>query len=467
MSRENWVGRDARTIAAAVGAGQVSARTVVEQHLRRVAECNGDLNALVTVCAEQALDAADGLDEQRRLGTNPGPLAGVPFTVKDLIATVGVRTTAGSRTLTDNIPTVDAPAVVALKAAGAILIGKTNTPEFGACGLTRNELFGTTASPVRPDGVFRSPGGSNGGESASIAAGMSVLGLGTDFGGSVRWPAHCTGLSSVRPTIGRIDPEGQYPGVLSGGRLLANPATMHGTIQTVGPLARNLGDVTLALRVLSRPYVAWTEPDTVCVDDLDIRWAPGEGTMPVDDEIVEAVRSAARSLDACEYDGRSLARGNALFGALRSVETHADILALKGDSGHSYDPDTAAILAAVYERASADVEALWADRAVLIDEFLSETGDVLILPVVSVLAPPIGVESFEVGGQSLAWMDALASSRAVSMLGLPSVVVLIGLSRNGLPIGVQVVARPFHEHVALAVAARMTTVATTLCPSAT
>ncbi len=137
MSRESWVGRDARSIAEAVRSGQASARTVVEEHLARVDECNGELNALVTVCAEDARAAADNLDERRLLGETLGPLAGVPFTVKDLIATAGVRTTAGSRTLADNIPAVDAPAVAAFKAAGAILIGKTNTPEFGACGLTR------------------------------------------------------------------------------------------------------------------------------------------------------------------------------------------------------------------------------------------------------------------------------------------------------------------------------------------
>ena len=456
MSRESWVGRDARSIAEAVRSGQVSARTVVEEHLARVGECNVELNALVTVCAEEARTAADALDERRLLGETLGPLAGVPFTVKDLIATAGVRTTAGSRTLADNVPAVDAPAVAAFKAAGAILIGKTNTPEFGACGLTRNELFGTTASPVRPDGVVRSPGGSSGGESASVAAGMSVLGLGTDFGGSVRWPAHCTGLTSVRPTLGRVDPEGQYPGVLSDGRVLANPATMHGTIQTIGPLARNLGDAALALRVLSMPHFSWSEPDSVDVDDLDIRWATGEGTIPVDEEIRSAVRTVAISLDASEYDGLALPRANALFGALRSVETHADIHSLAAGSAHSFDADITAMLAAGRDRSSAEVEALWADRAVLISEFLGEMGDALILPVASVLAPPLGVESFEVDGRKLTWMDALASCRAISVLGLPSVVVPVGLSRNGLPIGVQVVARPFREHVALSVAARIT-----------
>ncbi|MDF2899852.1 MAG: glutamyl-tRNA amidotransferase, partial [Rhodococcus erythropolis] len=131
MSRESWVGRDARSIAEAVRSGQASARTVVEDHLARVDECNGELNALVTVCAEESLAVADDLDERRLLGEALGSLAGVPFTVKDLIATAGVRTTAGSRTLADNVPAVDAPAVAAFKAAGAILIGKTNTPEFG------------------------------------------------------------------------------------------------------------------------------------------------------------------------------------------------------------------------------------------------------------------------------------------------------------------------------------------------
>jgi len=285
---------------------------------------------------------------------------------------------------------------------------------------------------------------------------MSVLGLGTDFGGSVRWPAHCTGLTSVRPTLGRVESEGQYPGVLSDGRVLANPATMHGTIQTIGPLARNLGDATLALRALSKPHLAWTEPDSVDVDDLDIRWAPGEGTMPVDAEILSAVRSVANSLDASEYDGLALSRANALFGALRSVETHVDIHSLAAGSAHSFDADITAMLAAGRDRSSTEVEALWADRAVLIAGFLDEMGDVLILPVASVLAPPLGVESFEVGGRELTWMDALASCRAISVLGLPSVVVPVGLSRNGLPIGMQVVARPFHEHVALSVAARIT-----------
>ena len=120
------------------------------------------------------------------------------------------------------------------------------------------------------------------------------------------------------------------------------------------------------------------------------------------------------------------------------------------------------MLAAGRDRSSAEVEALWADRAVLISEFLGEMGDALILPVASVLAPPLGVESFEVDGRKLTWMDVLASCRAISVLGLPSVVVPVGLSRNGLPIGVQVVARPFREHVALSVAARITSKAQAL-----
>ena len=238
---------------------------------------------------------------------------------------------------------------------------------------------------------------------------------------------------------------------------------MHGTIQTIGPLARNLGDATLALRVLSKPHFSWSEPDSVDVDDLDIRWAPGEGTMPVDEEIRSAVRTVAISLDASEYDGLALSRANALFGALRSVETHADIHSLAAGSAHAFDADITAMLAAGRDRSSAECgSAVGGSRGV--DQRIPRRDGrhTLILPVASVLAPPLGVESFEVDGRKLTWMDALASCRAISVLGLPSVVVPVGLSRNGLPIGVQVVARPFREHVALSVAARITSKAQAL-----
>jgi len=166
----SWVGSDAQTIARAVTNREVSASQVLDDHLAHIKARNPELNAVITVAEDQAIRAADDLDIRIGRGEDVGPLAGVPFTVKDLIATAGVRTTAGSRALEHNVPSVDAPAVAAMRAAGAILVGKTNTPEFGASGLTHNDLFGYTVNPLRPGGVSRSPGGSSGGEAAAISS---------------------------------------------------------------------------------------------------------------------------------------------------------------------------------------------------------------------------------------------------------------------------------------------------------
>ncbi len=447
----SWVGSDAQTIARAVTNREVSASQVLDDHLAHIKARNPELNAVVTVAEDQAIRAADDLDIRIGRGEDVGPLAGVPFTVKDLIATAGVRTTAGSRALEHNVPSVDAPAVAAMRAAGAILVGKTNTPEFGASGLTHNDLFGYTVNPLRPGGVSRSPGGSSGGEAAAIASGMSVVGLGTDFGGSVRWPAHCTGLRSVRPTIGRVDPDGQYPGVPSGDHLLTNPATMHGTLQTIGPMARTLDDAALVLRVLSSRQYRWTDPASVDLPRLDITWAPGDGTVPWTGDCRGRRRRRRTGSVPDRTEGAALSEGNDLFGTLRAVETHTDITELGTDFG----TNIATMLADARDVDRRLVERLWAQRAELVHRLLGEMGDVLVLPVASIPAPPLGEELFDVGGQSLTWAQALASCRAISVTGLPSVVVPVGSTRSGLPIGVQVVARPWCEHVALAVAARL------------
>ncbi|WP_051047974.1 amidase [Rhodococcus sp. AW25M09] len=444
-------------LAAAVRSGSLSAREVIEQHLDHIARTNADLNAIVTLAAESARREAHEIDARVARGEPVGALAGVPFTVKDLIATAGVRTTAGSFALADNVPRIDAPAVARMRAEDAVLIGKTNTPEFGSSGLTYNDMFGYTVNPLSPAGTKLSPGGSSGGESAAIASGMSVLGLGTDFGGSVRWPAHCTGLYSIRPTPGRVDPDGQYPGVMHDHRVLTNTATMHGAVQTIGPMARTLEDLTLALRVLSSPRYRWIDPAAVPIGKLDIRWAAGEGTIPVDAEIraateAAALRTASFVRTLAPYDGTALRSANDLFTQLRACETQTDI---EQYGPAEFSENIRTILAAVRPTSATEVEALWAKRAELQHRLLAEIGDVLILPVASILAPPLGETSFDVGGTTLSWSQALASSRAISILGLPSVVVPVATSESGLPIGIQIIARPWHEHHALAIAAAL------------
>ncbi|WP_247596013.1 MULTISPECIES: amidase [unclassified Rhodococcus (in: high G+C Gram-positive bacteria)] len=456
MLQANSIDIDARSLAEAVSSRSMSAHEVIEQHLAHIDRENPRLNAIVTVAAESARQAADEIDARLARGESVGALAGVPFTVKDLIATAGVRTTAGSTALAGNVPRVDAPAVARMRAEGAILIGKTNTPEFGASGLTHNDLFGYTLNPLSPDGIDRSPGGSSGGEASAIASGMSVVGLGTDFGGSVRWPAHCTGLCSVRPTGGRISPDGQYPGVMFDERVLTNAATMHGSVQTIGPMARNLDDLVLMLRVTSSPEYRWLDPAGVRLDELDVRWAAGEGTVPVSAEIVAAVTESADRLAPSvnsmrPYSGTALRKANDLFTRMRAAETQTDILQYGPATG--FGANIREILAAVRPAHSTDAEALWAERSVLRHELLSTMGDVLILPVASIVAPPIGETRFDVDGTVLSWSEALASSRAISILGVPSVVVPVATSESGLPIGVQIVARPWQEHNALAAAA--------------
>lgn len=448
-----WTGADAHSIAAGLRRREVTAREVIEEHLTLIAGQNPRLNAIVTITGDRALKEADALDTHLDRGASAGPLAGVPFTVKDLIATAGVRTTAGSRALVDNVPAVDAPAVAAMRAAGAILVGKTNTPEFGTSGLTDNELFGPTVNPLGTPETPRSPGGSSGGEAAAIASGMSTLGLGTDFGGSVRWPAHCTGLFSIRPTVGRVPADGQYPGVRAGDHVLSNPVTVHGTLQTVGPMARSLDDAALVLRVVSASHVAWTDPALVDVRRLDITWAAGEGTVPVDEDIVAAVREAAGRLGAREYRGAALAEGNALFGRLRATQTHTDIDGLA--SVDRFGASIRDMLSTAGQAGQREVEDLWAARARFVHRLLDEMGDVLVLPVASVGAPPLGLDRFGVAGRFLTWQEVLASCRTISLAGFPSVVVPVGETGDGMPIGVQIVARPFHEHVALAIAARL------------
>lgn len=450
------VGVAALEIARAVTAREITAREVVAQHLEHIAQTNPQLNAILTVAADEALRAADDVDRRLDRGESVGVLAGVPFTVKDLIATAGVRTTAGSAALLGNVPGIDAPAVARMRAQGAIMIGKTNTPEFGASGLTHNEHFGNTVNPLAPEGIPLSPGGSSGGESSSIASGMSAAGLGTDFGGSVRWPAHCTGLCSVRPTPGRVGDDGQYPGVMTGAGVLTNPVTLHGAVQMIGPLARNLEDLTALLRVLSEPQYRWVEPGTVDVAELDIRWADGEGNVPVDAEIRAAVAELASTLrpavrSVAKYDGAALAQAEPLFTAMRALETQTDVTQYGPPAGFS--GNTQAFLSAVRPVSTVELEARWSERTLLVERFLAEMGDLLVLPVASILAPGVDATEFPVGDQVLSWPQALASSRAISILGVPSVVVPVGTSASGLPIGVQIVARPWHEHEALALAA--------------
>ena len=236
MTTQKIYYNDATALAALVRDGEVSPVEVVRAHLRRIEDVNGRLNAIVTL-DDRAEDRAREAEAAAAAGALWGPLHGVPITVKDCVDTAGLRTTRGSRLFSDHVPAADATVVQRLTDAGAIVIGKTNMPEFALWWETDNVVFGRTENPWLQG---RTPGGSSGGEAAAIASGMSPLGIGSDVGGSIREPANYCGIVGLKATHGRVPLTAHWPDVLL--------RFMH-----VGPMARTVRDVALALSVIAGP----------------------------------------------------------------------------------------------------------------------------------------------------------------------------------------------------------------------
>lgn len=460
-------GRPAGELARLVSAGLVSATEVVADHLDRIAALNPQLNAFVHVATEAALADAAAVDAARARGERLGPLAGVPFSVKDVISVAGMPFTAGSRALAGHLGTEDAPSVARLRAAGAICLGKTNTPEFALWTLTWNELFGYTANPL-PRQLDRSPGGSSGGEAAAVAAGLSAFGLGSDFGGSVRWPAHCTGLSSLRPTPGVVDSSGQLPGSRTHGQWRLAPGSLQAELQVVGPMARSVADVQLVTDVLAdrgagRGAAAPAPGRDPAPDLAEVRmgWCRGEGTTPVAAPIVEAVATVADLLGqdlvraVPETAPAALAEAAGLFREVRATDPTADIRAHLGAADPG--PVIRTLLDAEQPVGPGLVASLRSRVRDLRERMLSQMPDVLLMPVAAIGAPGLTERSFEVDGTVLGPWEVLACSQAISLFALPSAVTPVGTFPDGRTIGVQVVGRPGSDDLVLTVARHLET----------
>lgn len=458
MSTSSEVGRDATVttsrlsvseIAESIRRGETTAVDVVSEHLARVSASNPELNAFTAVAGDQALAAARAVDNVVSVGAEVGPLAGVPFSVKDVIAVSGLPLEGGSPVMVGNRAKRDATAVARLRDAGAICLGKTNAPEFALSTRTWSPNHGYTINPLYPDERL-SPGGSSGGESAAIASGMSAFGLGTDFGGSVRWPAHCTGIASLRPGLGRVPADGQLPGLVPGTQPELDPASAQGQLQAIGPMAPRTADVRLLTEVLIGEKLG--RPD---VAELRVTWCGGEGTVPVDARISAAVAEAASSLlgrvaDVAEHVPEALPQAEPLYDELRATDQQDGLRALAAPE--EFGPEVRGLLAGVRPVSREHVEHLWARVRELRETLLSQLGDVLLLPVSSIAAPPAEDWEVDVEGTTLNGWQIVSSCRAVTLLGLPAAVATVGSMPDGRPIGVQVVARPGREDVALAVA---------------
>jgi amidase len=454
----------ATEIAAAVSDRSVSIPEVLECYLGRVAE-TAALNALAWFDPAEVRKAASTAQARLDDGQTAGLLEGVPFSVKDVITTAGIRTSAGSLALRDNIPSRDATAVARIRRAGGILLGKTNCPEFAFSVTTDSPLHGRTTSPWGSD---LSPGGSSGGESALIAAGASALGLGTDFGGSLRWPAQCTGVLALRPTVGRVPATGQIPGL--GGNVgqedvLPNPATLQGRLQVIGPVARTVRDLQVGLSVLSGDdgldpscVPSWALPPARedlrglhfgwCLDDLETPCGPDVQQM------METVAAGLRDMGLHDVFRPDLLRGGReRYDRLRDLDALAEIrLAIRGGE-LLLSTSIRKLLNGPAVVDACELSSTW-ERALnwraRFQDQLHET-PVAIAPVA-----PGGATGHDgalfVDGHRLESWDLMAYCRAVSLTGLPVVSIPCASSMEGLPLSVQVIGRPFRDDEVLSVA---------------
>ena len=434
--------------------GELSIPELAEAHIAQIERLNPALNALVDFDAGRVREQAERLETQ----TGPrGPLHGLPVTVKSSIATAGYKCEIGSLLHEGDIPREDAVVVARLRAAGALILGTTNCPEFLMAYETDNLLHGRTNNPWDLD---RSPGGSSGGESAAIAAGLSAGGLGSDSGGSVRVPAHFTGICSLKPTPGRIPGRGHLPPCVGPFQILG----------AIGPMARTIADVALLFRALSgqdpcdpaSPPVAHREPTPEQLRLNRIGFFEDDGLVPVTPETRAAVNAAANALREAgfrvePFRPRTLEALRKLWWTF-FVQCGAMFYAPEiAGREHLLSPIFSEFLGfseAVLPLTATQLLDAWAEVDLLRARALAELSvyPVLLCPVASVPAFRPGERSWTVEGRPVEYLDAMRYTQWFNALACPAAVIPVGRSPEGLPIGVQIVAAPFRDEAVLGVA---------------
>lgn len=448
----------AREIAAQVRRKEISPVEVAVVHLDRIERLNPKLNAFVDYKPEVVLAQARDAEKAILRGDDLGPLHGVPVSIKSSIDVAGHLCEAGTRLRAGHIAAEDAPLVARLRAAGAVILGVTNTPELLMAWETDNLLYGRTNNPWD---LMRTAGGSSGGEAAAIAAGLSAGGVGSDGGGSIREPAHFCGICGLKPTPGRIPSTGHFP--KSGG-----PFALIGV---VGPMARTIEDVRTLFEVMAgwddgdpcAAPVEVREIDETALRKITIGFFEDDGRTPVTEETKSAVGRAASLLSGAGFrvesfcpegleEARELwweffgtAGGMILEPMLRGHESelspilrefHAWTTAAPAHTGES-------LLAA------------WLGRDALREKILLQMRKcpVLICPTAAIPAFRHGEREWLVEGKIVKYLDAWSYCEWFNLLGFPAAVVPMGYSGDGLPIGVQIVGQPWEEEVVLAIAA--------------
>ena len=448
--------RSAREQLRGLETGEFSARELLAAHVERLDRFNATVNAVVSQDVEKATVAAAEVDTARAAGSPLGPLAGLPMSIKDTHATAGLRTTFGSTLFADNVPTADDEIVRRLRAAGVVILGKTNVPEFAAGSHTYNPVFGTTLNPYD---LSRTAGGSSGGAAVALAMGFQSLADGSDMGGSLRNPASYCNVVGLRPTPGRVpDPIAELP---------------HFPLSVSGPMARTVGDVGLMLSVIAGAIAA--DPLSLSEDpggfadvvpaelrDLRVAWAPTlGGRIPVEAEIASVlddavavfetsgahVAHACPDLDGADFVFRTLRAAEFDFAWGELLERQPD--AVKADIAWNVEQGRG-LSGRDVTRALAELTRL--QRAA--DVFFADY-DVLLAPVAQL--PPFDATwkwPAEVAGDTMTtYLDWMAACYLITPLGVPAMSIPAGFTPKGLPVGLQLVTRARTEARLLAIAA--------------
>ena len=428
---------------------------LTEFFLGRIDKLNGRLNAFLTITGDAALNAAKAAEDSLSRGDELGPLHGIPMGVKDLDSTKDVRTTSGSLIFKDTIPTKNQTNVERMLQAGAIMLGKTNTPEFGFLGATENRLGDPCGNPWNPG---TTPGGSSGGSAAAVASGMVPVGTGGDGGGSIRIPASFCGIYGIKPTQGRVP--------------LGNPGLpdLPNQLGQLGGLTRTVSDSALVLQIVAGhdsidPIASRVPPPDFSaavnrgVKGLRIAWSPDYGYANVDPEVVDIAEKGARLFEdlGCSVEETNFTLTEPFerafwpifsangYAAHRSdLENHAEDLSWYVRECLEYG---ATVTGEQYAQALGYVDRLKGQLADLL-----ETYDLLLSPTMAIPAFPHGNPPNKIGGNTVKrpYWDFLPFTFPINMAGHPAASVPSGFSKDGLPIGLHIVGRRWDEETVLA-----------------
>jgi Asp-tRNA(Asn)/Glu-tRNA(Gln) amidotransferase A subunit family amidase len=454
MTHDEMCWRSALELAAAIRAKQVSPVEIAEATLSRIEALNPRLNAFCLITSDIALRDAREAEIAVVKGEPIGPLHGVPVSLKDVIFTRGLRTTGGSRLFAEAVPEEDAIAVGRLKAAGAVILGKTNTSEFGHKAVTENPLFGITRNPWN---LEMTPGGSSGGAAAAVASGLGPIGLGTDGGGSVRIPAAFCGVYGFKPSWGRVPQHPSFPG------------WEH--LSVTGPITRTVRDAALVLDVIAgaddrdrhslpredRSYVESCDEE---IKGLHVAWTPDLGYATVDPAVQALCENAAAEFEALGCHVEVVSPGwedsEEIFRTIVAAQFYAHWADQLPAQEAQLDPSLVkfirrggAVSTRDYVLAMDRARAYWHEAQTFLQRF-----DLLLTPTVGVAPFPAGQSPpREIAGQDISVLGWMPFTFPFNLTGQPAASVPAGFTDDGLPVGLQIIGRRNADRTVLAASA--------------